>query len=117
MPKTLPMLDTTGTLCCSPVASGAMDESAALEVALRLKALADPTRLRLMSLLMAADGGEVCTCDLAEPLRVTEATTSHHLGQLKKAGLATCERRGMNVYYRAVPGALKALSDVLDTCC
>jgi DNA-binding transcriptional ArsR family regulator len=94
-----------------------MTEGDALEVALRLKALADPVRVRLMSLLLAQ--AEVCTCELAPAVGVTEATVSHHLAVLKKAGLISAgERRGMNVYYRARREALGALCRVIDpTCC
>jgi DNA-binding transcriptional ArsR family regulator len=93
-----------------------MSAEDALEVALRLKALADPVRVRLMSLLLAGD--EVCTCDLAPALGVTEATVSHHLTVLKKAGLISDgERRGMNVYYRARRDSLVALCAVIDPRC
>lgn len=115
MPKALPVLDTTAPVCCAPVAAAPMTEDAAVEVALRLKALADPVRLRLMSLLLTRD--EVCTCDLAPTVGLTEATVSHHLGQLRKAGLATGERRGMNVFYRARRESLGALVRVLDPDC
>ena len=117
MPKTLPLIDTSAPICCSPVAAAPMTEDDALEVAVRLKALADPVRIRLMSLLLAAD--EVCNCDLAPAVGVTEATVSHHLTVLKKAGLINeGERRGMNVYYRARRESLIALCRVIDpNCC
>jgi len=116
VPKSLPTIDVSAPICCAPVAAAPMDEDAALEVALRLKALADPVRVRLMSLLLAND--EVCTCDLAPSVGVTEATVSHHLGVLRKAGLITDgERRGMNVYYRARREALVALCRVIDPAC
>jgi ArsR family transcriptional regulator len=117
VPKSLPLLDVSAPICCAPVAAAPMGEDAALEVALRLKALADPVRVRLMSLLLAND--EVCTCDLAPTVGLTEATVSHHLSVLRKAGLITDgERRGMNVYYRARRDALTALCRVIDpTCC
>jgi len=117
MPKALPVIDTTAPICCSPVAAAPMTEDDALEVAVRLKALADPVRVRLMSLLLAA--GEVCTCDLAPAVGVTEATVSHHLSVLKKAGLVgDGERRGMNVYYQPRRDSLTALCRVIDpTCC
>jgi DNA-binding transcriptional ArsR family regulator len=117
MPKALPVIDTSAPICCSPVAAAPMDEAAALEVAVRLKALADPVRVRLMSMLLTAD--EVCTCDLAPAVGLTEATVSHHLSVLRKAGLITDgERRGMNVYYRARRDSLGALCRVIDpNCC
>jgi DNA-binding transcriptional ArsR family regulator len=117
MPKALPVIDTTEPICCEPVAAAPMSESDALEVAVRLKALADPVRIQLMSLLLAGD--EVCTCDLAPAVGVTEATVSHHLSVLKKAGLVNeGERRGMNVYYRARRESLGALCRIIDpNCC
>lgn len=115
MPKALPLIDATAPVCCSPVAAAPMGEDAAVEVAVRLKALADPARLRLMSLLLTE--AEVCTCDLAPAVGLTEATVSHHLGQLKKAGLIEGERRGMNVWYRARRDALGALVRVIDPDC
>lgn len=115
MPKALPLLDVSAPVCCTPVAAGPMTEDTAVEVALRLKALADPTRLRLLSLLLAAD--EVCTCDLAPAVGLTDATVSHHLGQLKKAGLVEGVRRGMNVYYRARRDSIGALVRVIDPGC
>ena len=115
MPKPLPSIDTTDPVCCAPVASAPLSADDALEVAVRLKALADPIRLQLLSMLLAR--GEVCTCDLAPAVRLTEATVSHHLGQLRKAGLIVGERRGMNVYYRARRDSLDALFGVLDLSC
>ena len=116
MPKALPVIDTSAPICCSPVAAAPMAEDDALEVALRLKALADPVRVRLMSLLLSAD--EVCTCDLAPAVGLTDATVSHHLSVLKKAGLISeGQRRGMNVYYRARRESLGALCRVIDPDC
>ncbi|MDX6225670.1 MAG: ArsR family transcriptional regulator, arsenate/arsenite/antimonite-responsive transcriptional [Frankiales bacterium] len=117
MPKTLPVVDVTGPICCSPVGAGAMAEPEALEVALRLKAIADPTRVRLLSMLLAAPDGEACGCDLAPAVGLTDATVSHHLGQLLKAGLVTRERRGMNVWYSPDRSALSALIRVIDPDC
>jgi DNA-binding transcriptional ArsR family regulator len=115
MPKALPVIDTTAPVCCAPVAAAPMSEEASLEVAVRLKALADPVRLRLMSMLLTSD--EVCTCDMAPAVGLTDATVSHHLAQLRKAGLIEGERRGMNVYYRARREALGALVRVMDPDC
>ena len=116
MPKALPLIDASAPLCCAPVASAPMDDDTALEVAVRLKALADPVRVRLMSLLLASD--EVCTCELAPAVGLTEATVSHHLAVLRKAGLINAgDRRGMNVYYRAKREALGALCRVIDPNC
>lgn len=118
MPKSLPMIDTTAPICCAPVAAGPISDDAALEIAVRLKALADPVRIKLMSMLLTHTDGELCTCDLTDGVGLTESTVSHHLGQLKKTGMVIATRRGMNVYYRARPDALDALRLVLDpNCC
>ena len=115
MPKALPVIDTTAPVCCPPVGAAPMGEDAALEVAVRLKALADPVRLRLLSMLLTSE--EVCTCEMAPAVGLTEATVSHHLAQLRKAGLIEGERRGMNVWYRARREALGALVRVIDPDC
>ncbi|RDH76784.1 transcriptional regulator [Mycolicibacterium moriokaense] len=117
MPKALPMIDMSAPVCCAPVAAGPMSDDAALEVALRLKALADPARVKIMSLLFGSPGGEENSGDLAEVLGLTESTVSHHLAQLRKAGLVESQRRGMNVYHRADRDALSALCVVLDPSC
>ena len=95
-----------------------MSDDAALELALRLEALADPVRIKLVSILLTADDGEGCTCDLATGIDLPESTVSHHLGQLRKAGMVESERRGMNVFHRAHVESLEALRAVLDpNCC
>ena len=118
MPKTLPVVDISEPVCCSPVAAGPVGDEAALEIALRLKALADPVRVKLISLLFSSDAGEVCGCDLATAVGVSESTVSHHLSHLRRAGLVESERRGMNVYHRPRRESLIALCTVLDpNCC
>jgi ArsR family transcriptional regulator, arsenate/arsenite/antimonite-responsive transcriptional repressor len=118
MPKALPVIDISAPVCCAPVAAGPVDDDAALEVALRLKALADPARVKLMSLLLTASDGEQNGNELAAAVGLTESTVSHHLSQLRKAGLVESDRRGMNVYHRARRDALSALCIVLDpNCC
>jgi ArsR family transcriptional regulator len=117
MPKTLPMVDISAPVCCAPVAAGPVDDDAALQIALRLKALADPARVKLVSLLFSSADGEVCNCDLATAVGLTESTVSHHLTQLRRAGLVESERRGMNVYHRPRRDALLALCTVLDPSC
>jgi ArsR family transcriptional regulator len=118
MPKTLPVVDITAPACCAPLAAGPMSDDDALRVALRLKALADPARVKIMSLLFSAPAGEQNTSELAGVLELTEPTVSHHLGQLRKAGLVESERRGMNVYHRPHRDAMAALCVVLDpNCC
>ena len=80
-----------------------------------LKALADPTRLRLVSMVAAHEGGEACVCDLTAPLGLTQPTISHHLKILVAAGIFTRDKRGVWAYYSLLPGALDALSAVLST--
>ncbi len=118
MPKALPIVDTTAPVCCAPVAAGPMSDDDALQVALRLKALADPARVKIMSLLFAAPDGEENSGELATALALSESTVSHHLSQLRRAGLVESERRGMNVYHRPHGDAVAALCVVLDpNCC
>jgi DNA-binding transcriptional ArsR family regulator len=115
VPKTLPLVEDTSPLCCEPLAAKqAMPSDDALALALRLKALGDPTRVQLVSLLLTQPSYEACTCNLAPAVRLSEPTVSHHLKQLLAAGLVTKQRRGMNVYYRLEPAALKAIARVLD---
>ena len=118
MPKTLPMIDMSAPVCCAPVAAGPMSDDDALKVALRLKALADPARVKIMSLLFSPAAGEENSGELAAVLGLTESTVSHHLSQLRRAGLVESDRRGMNVYHRPHRDALAALCAVLDpNCC
>ena len=119
MPKTLERLDVSAPVCCAPLASAGLDEEAALEIALRLKALADPVRVRLMSLLLnSADDRGICTCDLAPAVGLTEATVSHHLKQLRQAGLVERTREGANVWYLPRRDSLGALCRAIDpNCC
>ena len=80
-----------------------------------MKAIADPARLRLLSIIAAHDGGEACVCDLTEPLGLTQPTVSHHLKVLVDAGLLIRDKRGIWAYFTLVPGVLNSLADVLDT--
>lgn len=115
MARSLPVLDDTSPVCCARLSDpGPMGEVDAVAVAARLKALGDPVRVRLVSMLLAAPGREACTCDLAPGVALSEPTVSHHLKQLLQAGLVSKERRGMNVYYRVEPDALRAVARVLD---
>jgi len=79
------------------------------------KALGDPVRLRLLSIVASHPGGEACVCDLAADFDLTQPTISHHLKVLREAGLLSCERRGTWVYYRVEPAALAQLSAVLGS--
>src|ERR1700743_3238296 len=94
MPKTLPVLDVSTPVRWSPMAAGPIDDKAAREIALRLKALADPIRVKLVSLLFSADDGEVCNCDLAVAVGLGESTVSHHLTTLRRGGVWAAQRRG-----------------------
>jgi ArsR family transcriptional regulator, arsenate/arsenite/antimonite-responsive transcriptional repressor len=118
MPKALPTIDISAPVCCAPVAAGPMTDDDALQVALRLKALADPVRVKIMSFLFSSSGGEEISGDLAAALGLSESTVSHHLTQLRNAGLVESDRRGMNVFHRARREALVAICTVLDpNCC
>jgi ArsR family transcriptional regulator len=115
MPKPLPLLDPvpSADTCCSPLSDSPLSADEAVELAGRLKALADPGRLRLVSLLLASDDQEACTCDLTEPLGLSQPTVSHHLKKLAGAGIVTGERRGVWTYYRVDPDALDAIAVLL----
>ena len=115
MPQTLPVGSDETLTCCSPLAHEPLSADAALELAVTLKAIADPTRLRLLSLIQAHEGGEACVCDLTTPVGLTQPTISHHLKVLLEAGLVTRSRRGTWAYYRAVPDRLAALAAVIWT--
>jgi ArsR family transcriptional regulator len=93
--------------CCTPLGRDAMSTKQAESVAGLLKALADPVRLRLMSMIAASD--ETCVCELTDTFDVSQPTISHHLRVLREAGLVDSERRGTWVYYWAQPAALDAL--------
>jgi ArsR family transcriptional regulator len=93
--------------CCTPLGRDAMSAPQAESVAGLLKALADPVRLRLMSLIAASE--ETCVCELTDTFDVSQPTISHHLRVLREAGLVESERRGTWVYYWARPVALDAL--------
>lgn len=117
MPKSLSLIELSGALCCPPVAAGVVSDADALQVALRLKALADPVRIKLLSLVLAAGTGGTRNVDLARELRLTDATVSHHLGQLSRAGLLVATRHGVSTYYVADRAALGALVRVMDPDC
>ena len=117
MPKALPTVDTTEPVCCAPLGAGVLASDDALGIAVRLKALADPVRVQLMSMLLAEPETGICTCDLAPAVGVSEATVSHHLKQLRDAGLVEGTRKGTNVFYRPRSDALGALCRVIDPDC
>jgi ArsR family transcriptional regulator, arsenate/arsenite/antimonite-responsive transcriptional repressor len=99
--------------CCAPLLREPITASQAADLAHLLKALADPTRLRLVSMVAAHEGGEACVCDLTEPLGLTQPTVSHHLKILVDAGIFSRDKRGVWAYYALRPAALRALADVL----
>lgn len=108
-----PMLVTDLSACCQPVTGGVLDSAAAERLAAVLKALAEPTRLRLVSMIAAHENAEACVCDLTDPVGLSQPTVSHHLKVLVDAGLIDREQRGKWAYYRLVPGVLDALAGIL----
>jgi ArsR family transcriptional regulator, arsenate/arsenite/antimonite-responsive transcriptional repressor len=105
----LPLL----TDCCSPVVREIIQPAEAETLAGGFKALADPTRLRLISLVAAHEDAEACVCELTEPVGLSQPTVSHHLKILVDAGILTREQRGKWAYYRLVPGVLNALAALI----
>ena len=103
------------TACCQPLAESALTEDQAQQLAAGFKVLADPVRLRLLSLVTTAPGGEVCACDLPEAAGRSQPTVSHHLSILTEAGLLEREQRGRWAWFRARPAALEVLRDALAT--
>jgi ArsR family transcriptional regulator len=97
-----------------PVTRAALDPEQANAFAPLFKALGDPVRLRLLSMIASAGGGEVCVCDLTGEFSLTGPTISHHLKVLREAGLVDSDRRGTWVYYRLVPAPLALLGGLLD---
>lgn len=100
--------------CCAPLAREPIAPGDARELATAFKALGDPVRLRLLSLIASHDGGEVCVCELTPEFDLTGPTISHHLKALRQAGLIDCERRGTWVYYWVRPALLARLARLLD---
>jgi ArsR family transcriptional regulator, arsenate/arsenite/antimonite-responsive transcriptional repressor len=116
MPKPLPVLEPVAdaSACCASLVEAPLTADQAVELAGRLKALADPTRLRMLSIMLANPELEACTCDLTDPLGLTQPTVTHHLRKLAGAGLVVPDRRiGAFTYYRVVPEAISGLVGVL----
>jgi ArsR family transcriptional regulator, arsenate/arsenite/antimonite-responsive transcriptional repressor len=112
--RALPVLEQPDVqTCCAPLSSEVLSEPDAQLLARQFAALADPARLRLVSLLATAEGGAVCACDLVAPVGKSQPTVSHHLKVLVDAGVATSERRGRNIWYAVVPATLEALRAAL----
>lgn len=99
--------------CCPEVLTSPLSRERAAEVAADLAVIADPVRLRLLSMLVTAEAGEVCVCEMVEPIGRSQPTISHHLRILSDAGLITGEKRGRWVWYRAVPEKMAYLRGVL----
>ncbi|MEO3856895.1 metalloregulator ArsR/SmtB family transcription factor [Acrocarpospora sp. B8E8] len=100
--------------CSPPLARQPLDAEQAAGVARVFKALGDPVRLRILSIVASREGGEVCVCDITDAFEVSQPTISHHLKVLKEVGLLTSERRASWVYYKVVPETLADLSALLN---
>jgi ArsR family transcriptional regulator len=110
-PTLLPVTDVTA--CCAPLTRETIPAEQAVDLARSLKALADPTRLRLISIVAASEGEEACACDLTEPVGLGQSTVSHHLKILTDAGFLTRTQRGTWAYFKLVPGALDSIARLL----
>ncbi|WP_353943431.1 metalloregulator ArsR/SmtB family transcription factor [Streptomyces sp. HUAS MG91] len=99
--------------CCPGLLTAPLDEDQAVELSKVFKALGDPVRLRLLSMIASQAGGEVCVCDLTPAFDLSQPTISHHLKLLRQAGLIDCERRGTWVYYWLLPEMTDRLAGIL----
>jgi ArsR family transcriptional regulator, arsenate/arsenite/antimonite-responsive transcriptional repressor len=111
--RTLPLVETATDTCCEPIGAGRIDAEQATDLARRLKVLADPTRLRLLSMLLDSERGEACTCDLVEPLGLSQPTVTHHLQRMAEVGIVRGERRGRWTYYSVDKSAVEAITAAL----
>jgi ArsR family transcriptional regulator, arsenate/arsenite/antimonite-responsive transcriptional repressor len=109
----LPIMATSSS-CCTPMVAEALTPEGAADLARSFKALGDPVRLRVLSLIAARAGGEVCVCEITDAFDLTGPTISHHLRVLRESGLVDSQRRGTWVYYWIIPAKLAALSQLLD---
>ena len=112
MATSIPLTDVTAG-CCAPLTDGELTPEEAELLARQFKALGDPTRVRLLSMIAAQPGQEACVCDLIAPVGLSQPTVSHHMKQLVDAGLVTREQRGRWAYYRVVDSTLAFLSAAL----
>lgn len=112
-PGSLPLPLLADDPCCVPLGIDPLDAASAVLLAQAFKALADPVRLRLLSIIASAPSGEVCACDLTAPVGKSQPTVSHHLRVLREAGLVASRKHGTWVHYRAVPEQLVVLRQVL----
>ena len=113
MTELLPIRDLQA--CCAPITREPLSSENAQSLAVSLKALADPARLRILSMVAAHTDGEACVCDLTEPLGLSQPTVSHHLKVLVEAGYLDRSKRGTWAYFREVPGALDSAARLLAT--
>ena len=109
----LTLLPANGAACCSPVTAAVLSDDSSEQLARVFRALGDPTRVKLVSLIAAAGPAGACVCDLVAPVRLSHPTVSHHLRRLVEAGLLTREQRGKWAYYRVVDAALASVSRAL----
>lgn len=107
------MLGPDGDACCPGLLTAPLDPDHAIELAKVFKALGDPVRLRLLSMIASRAGGEICVCELTPAFALSQPTISHHLKLLRQAGLIDCERRGTWVYYWLLPEMTNKLAGLL----
>lgn len=116
MTSTLPLASSTasvGEVCCAPLVAEPLAAKEAEQLAATMKALADPARLRLLSIVASSEGQEACVCDLIEPVGLSQPTVSHHLKVLTEAGFLSRTKRGTWAYYRLRPEALAGVAEFL----
>ena len=114
-PTLLPLTVIEAAACCAPLTRDPLAQAPAEDLARSLKALADPARLRLISIIAASQGAEACVCDLTDALDLGQPTVSHHLKVLMDSGYITRSKRGTWAYYALVPGALDSVARLLVT--
>jgi len=110
----LTVIESSAVPCCPPMSTTRIPAESAAVLSVAFKALGDPTRLQLMSMIASAPGGEICVCDLTPAFETSGTTISHHLKVLREAGLVDAERRASWVYYRARPALLRRLATLLN---
>jgi ArsR family transcriptional regulator len=110
----LPVTDVSATACCGPLSQETIGATEAEAVARAFKALGDPTRVRILSIVASHPDQEACVCDLQEPLELSQPTVSHHLKVLMDAGFLTRSKRGTWAYYALVPGSLDSVAGILS---
>lgn len=115
MTTLLDVTDVSASACCTPLVREPITAEEAESLALTMKALADPARLRLLSIVAASENSEACVCDLIEPIGLSQPTVSHHLKVLTTAGFLTRSKRATWAYFTLVPGALDRVSRFFAT--